>query len=72
MNEFLEVNLSGGIYLVRFVDLQDFYCDISFGSIQVMCFVIKWCCFIFENIKYYFCYVFVDLFFDISFIRCEY
>lgn len=72
MNELLEMNLSGGTHPVRLVDLQDFHRDTSPGSIQAMRLAIKRCCLIFENTKHHPRYVSVDLFSDISVIRCEY
>lgn len=72
MNELLEMNLSGGTHPVRLVDLQDFHRDTSPGSIQAMRLAIKRCCLIFENTKHHPRYVSVDLFSDISLIRCEY
>lgn len=72
MKVFLEMNLSRGTLPVRLVDLQDFHRDTNPGSIQAMRLAIKGCSHIFINTKHHSSYISIDLFSDISLIRCKY
>lgn len=64
--------MSRGTLPIRLVDLQDFHRNTSPGSIQAMCLAIKGCSLIFINTKHHPCYISIDLFSDISLIRCKY